>query len=290
MANDILVPKRRGRPPKALKAQQEAAKSKPVLSDAEVLSLVQSRFAVLRRLAIGCSTGDTRAVIVSGAPGIGKSYNCIEVLEDIALKRGNENGKTFEAVSGFMSPVHLYMALYRNRAPGQVLLLDDCDSVYGVDEALNILKAALDTKKARTISWFADSAVLKSEDIPNQFLFEGSVIFITNLDFDGFLAAGKNRLTPHIDALVSRSLYLDLKLHESRSVMLWIEHVVTSLNILVSDFGITKEQQSEVIAFLKSHTHRARKLSVRTAVLIGGMVKSNPDSWKLDAELLLMRD
>lgn len=286
MAQDILAPKRRGRPPKALKEAQQAA-PKIQLSDEEVLKLVQSRFAVLSRTVRGTADASVRGLIVSGAAGIGKSYTVTEVLGEM---RAKGQVKKVEAVSGYMTGVHLFMLLYRNREKGSVVVIDDADAIYADDTALNILKAALDTKALREISWFADSAVLKAEGVDNQFIFEGSVVFITNLDFDGFMSSGRNRLTPHIDALMSRSLYLDLKLHNRRSVMLWIEYLVAQTNLLRKEFNLTEKQQTEVVEFLKSFRERTRRLSVRSAVLIGGMIRTNPETWREDAEVLLLTD
>lgn len=284
MANDIMIPKRRGRPPKGLKAAQAAA---PVLSDAETLALVKSRFAVLARTTVATADASVRGLIVSGAAGIGKSYTVTQVLDGLKLQG---KVKRIEAVSGYMTAVHLYMLLWRNREKGNVVVIDDADSIYADDSALNVLKAALDTKAKREISWYADSAVLKAENVDAQFVFEGSVVFITNLNFDGFLSSGRNRLSPHIEALMSRSLYLDLKLHERRAVMLWIEHLIGATNLLVNDYGLTKEQQADAVKFLREHQTRTRHLSVRSAVLIGGMIRGNPDTWREDAEILLLRD
>jgi hypothetical protein len=288
MANDIMVPKRRGRPPKALKEQQaQSLANVKHLSDEEVLALVQSRFEVLARQSRGTSDASVRGLIVSGAAGIGKSHTVLTVLEGM---RDKGEVKHLEKVSGHMSAVHLFMLLYRNRFPGSVVVIDDADAIYADDSALNILKAALDTNKRREISWFSDSAVLKAENVDNQFVFEGSVIFITNLNFDGFLAAGKNRLSPHIEALMSRSLYLDLKLHDRRAVMLWIEYLISKTHLLVHEFGITEAKETEIVEFLKKHHLHARVLSVRTAVLVGGIVKANPESWQEDARILLLKD
>ena len=49
---------------------------------------------------------------------------------------------------------------------------------------MNILKAALDSKKVRRICWNTDSHTLRREGVPNAFEFAGSVIFITNIKFD----------------------------------------------------------------------------------------------------------
>ena len=83
-----------------------------------------------------------------------------------------------------MSAIGLYQKLFKFSNPGNILVLDDCDSILFDDIALNILKAALDSSKKRYISWNTESRVLANEGVPDRFEFRGSVIMITNIKFD----------------------------------------------------------------------------------------------------------
>jgi hypothetical protein len=80
-----------------------------------------------------------------------------------------------------MSAIGLYSKLYEFSSEKNVIVFDDCDSVLLDDLSLNILKAALDSSKKRTISWNTDSRILRSEGIPDRFEFKAGAIFITNL-------------------------------------------------------------------------------------------------------------
>jgi len=63
------------------------------------------------------------------------------------------------------------------------VILDDCDSVFKDDDAVNILKGALDSYDTRKISYLTTKP-LKDEfgsHLPRSFEFTGKIIFISNI-------------------------------------------------------------------------------------------------------------
>jgi len=90
--------------------------------------------------------------------------------------------KTHEVIKGAMSPIGLYCKLYKMADKGNVVVFDDCDSIFQEDLSLNILKAALDSKPNRWIHWNTDSFKLRNEGVPDSFSFKASAIFITTLN------------------------------------------------------------------------------------------------------------
>jgi hypothetical protein len=177
-------------------------------TDEEAIERIAARFSILDEMAEAVSTSKVRAMIVSGPPGIGKSYGVERALEkrsmfdDIA---GSQ--RKFEVVKGAMSAIGLYKKLYEHSGKGHVVCFDDCDAVLYDDLALNLLKAALDTGKRRTLHWNTESRTLMAEGMPNSFEFHGGVIFITNIKFDNVKS---KKLQDHLQALQSRCHYLDL--------------------------------------------------------------------------------
>ena len=165
-----------------------------------------------------CIGGDIRAMIVSGPPGVGKSYGVEQEIEKATLfdKIAGKRLRA-EVVKGSATPIGLYQALYKYSDPNCVLVFDDCDSILLDDVALNLLKGALDSGKKRKISWLSESSTLRREGIPDSFDFKGSVIFITNLKFDKMKS---QKLRDHLDALQSRCHYLDLTLDTMRDKIL----------------------------------------------------------------------
>ena len=189
-----------------------AVKKKEVYTetDEEAIDRIRERFEVLTQMTEATQEGNVRAMIVSGPPGVGKSYGVEEQLNksDIFNKLSDTPPK-FEVVRGSMSALGLYQKLYKFSNPGNILVLDDCDTVLFDDVSLNILKAALDSSKKRYISWNSESRVLANEGVPDRFEFAGSVIMITNIKFD---YVKSKKLQDHLQAVMSRCHYLDRRL------------------------------------------------------------------------------
>jgi len=162
----------------------EVKMQKPVETDEEVIARIGERFDILDQMTKATIAGDVRAMIVVGPPGVGKSYGVEKQLEHSGLFDQLSGRRVkYEVIKGAMTPIGLYCTLYKHSDRNNVLVFDDCDSVFQDDLSLNILKAALDSGKKRRIYWNSDSAMLRREGVPDMFDFKGSCIFITNLQF-----------------------------------------------------------------------------------------------------------
>jgi len=183
-----------------------------------------------------------------------------------------------------MSAIGLYSKLYEYSDAKSILVFDDCDSVLLDDLSLNILKAALDTSKKRTISWNTDSRLLRSEGVPNSFEFKGGAIFITNINFQNIKS---KKLQDHLAALESRCHYIDLTIHTEREKMLRIKQIVG--DGMLDDYDFSVEQTAELIQFVDDNKKRLRELSLRTVLKTADLIRSFPERWKRVAEVSLMR-
>jgi hypothetical protein len=193
----------------------------------------------------------------------------------------------FEVVKGAMTALGLYAQLYKYSDAKNVLVFDDCDSVFADDLSLNILKAALDSGKKRRICWNSDSALLRREGIPDSFEFKGSAIFITNLKFQNVKS---KKLQDHLEALESRCHFLDLTIDSARDKILRIKQVHRdSDGGLFVDYDFTEEQANEVLAFMEVKKNSLRELSLRMALKIADLVKISPNNWKILAESTVMK-
>ena len=154
-------------------------------TDEETIERLRERFDMLEDMTKATKKGDVRAMIVSGPPGVGKSHGVEKVLgkHDLIATLG-ERAPKYEVVKGAMSAIGLYCKLYKMADKDNVIVFDDCDSIFSDELSLNILKAALDSKKTRRIHWNTDSFKLRNEGVPDSFEFKGSAIFITNIKFD----------------------------------------------------------------------------------------------------------
>jgi hypothetical protein len=187
----------------------------------------------------------------------------------------SQKEQKYEFVKGAMTPIGLYCQLYKRRESNNVIVFDDCDSVLLDDLSLNILKAALDTGKTRRIHWNADSYKLRSEDVPNNFEFRGSVIFVTNLKFDNVRS---KKLADHLDALQSRCHYLDLTLDTMRDKILRIRQIFLKGD-LFKDYNFSPTMGEEIIDFMQENHNRLREVSLRMALKIADLTKIS-DDWK----------
>ena len=257
-------------------------------SDETILNRLRDRFEILDDMTRAVKKGDVRAMIVTGPPGVGKSYGVEKVLSkhdimaDIAQ---DQKLKKYEIVKGAMSAIGLYSKLYEFSDKKSILVFDDCDSILLDDLSLNILKAALDTSKKRMISWNTDSRILRSEGVPNTFEFKGGAIFITNIKFDHVKS---KKLQDHLEALESRCHYLDLTIDTEREKVLRIKQVVTECGMLDS-YELTDERKLEVVNFVDANKHRMRELSLRTVLKVADLAASFPDKWQAVAEVTCMR-
>ena len=155
--------------------EQELIAEKPRVDDATRIKEIGERFEILDDMTKALVRGDIRSLIVTGPPGVGKSYGVEEQLNKGSLF-GDMAGqkRRFEVVKGAMTALGLYAKLYQYSAKGDVVVFDDCDSVLLDDLSLNLLKAALDSGKKRMIYWNAESNKLRAEGIPDSFEFKGS--------------------------------------------------------------------------------------------------------------------
>ena len=293
--SDPLNPKKRGRPAKSANTEDEGfAVFTDKRGDKEIIQQVTERFEGLELFAEDIGRGKMRSVIISGAPGIGKTYKLLEVLN-----RMNANGQTtFHRTAGYVSTIEMYRMLFEYRHAGNVIMFDDTDNVFYDDNSLNILKAALDSIPQRVISYRTKSTVDVGEDddlddwdvdergLPAEFEFNGTCIFVTNVDFYAYLDGPKTRVTPHVEALLNRTQYLDMCLHNSRAIALWIQHMVNDQKMLLKpEHGLTKEQSDAVLSFIVTHYKDIHRPSLRTAVGIADLVRNHPDRWEVLARM-----
>lgn len=237
---------------------------------------IRGRFDILHEMTKAAANGEIRAMIVSGPPGVGKSFGVeLEIEKATLFDRIANRRLRAEVVKGAATPLGLYQTLYKYSDANCVIVFDDCDSILLDDVSLNLLKGALDSGKKRKISWLAESAALRREGIPTSFEFKGSAIFITNLKFDKMKS---QKLRDHLDALQSRCHYLDLTLDTMRDKLLRIKQIAAD-GELFADMELDKSEQDEVIAFMDSNKDQLREMSLRMAIKIAQLRKSFPHRW-----------
>ena len=254
-------------------------------TDEEIVERLRQRFDVLKEMTKAVKEGNVRAMIVTGPPGVGKSFGVDEVLsKDDLFNALGQRKPRYEIVKGAMSAIGLYSKLYEYSEKGNVIVFDDCDSVLLDDLSLNILKAALDSSKKRTISWNTDSRVLRSEGVPDKFEFKAGAIFITNIKFENVRS---KKLQDHLAALESRCHYIDLQMDTDREKCLRIKQIVQ--DGMLDSYEFEDVQRDEVVDFVMENRMKMRELSLRTVLKIADLRKSFATNWKAMAEVTVMK-
>ena len=256
-------------------------------SDDQIMGRLRERFNILDDMTRAVKKGAVRAMIVSGPPGVGKSFGVEKVLgkhDMMANIAGNEKLKKYEVVKGAMSALGLYSKLYQFSDAKNILVFDDCDSVLLDDLSLNILKAALDSGSKRMIHWNTDSHMLRREGVPDSFEFKGGAIFITNIKFENVRS---KKLRDHLEALESRCHYLDLTIDTEREKVLRIKQIVE--DGMLDKYEFEPGAKEEILDFIDQNKKKLRELSLRMVLKLADLKAGFPDRWTGIAEMTCMR-
>ena len=202
---------------------------------------VADRFRFIEKFTKMVATGIAPSFLLTGGPGIGKTYSIVKVMNDLEMVQGDD----YVVIKGHSSPLGLYRALYENQ--DKIVIFDDTDSVFKCQTSTNILKAALDSYNTRIINW--NSLAAERNDMECEFEFTGSIIFISNID--------SSRLD---SAVVNRCITANLSLI-NEEIMVRIEDIMPDL---VPQIDIEKKR--EVISFMKEKANHFQGLSIRTFI------------------------
>ena len=208
--------------------------------------------------------GKAKTMIITGDPGVGKSYTVIQRMI-------GQNAEFFKG--GITSASALYKLLFINNEPGKILIFDDLDDLLEDKESANIFKGALDGNPGSEVAYISNNTVhptyykvltgeLDAEDpnvikelnmlkidiegmsekrfevmqsrakdpyhasaiLPNKFAFDGKVIFISNLYLDEIPGPLRSRASIKVE------------------VNLTLEEIVNRIERLVDDIEVPVEE------------------------------------------------
>ena len=220
------------------------------------------------------TSGVINGLIISGPPGVGKSFEVSRYLETNAKD-------SYFRVKGHITELSLYLALYNYRYKGQVVVLDDTDSIVTKLEGLNILKAATDSG-VREISW--ESTTNRLGDTPSSFPYNGSVVIITN----AAALQVSNKLKPHMNALQDRCSRIVISDGNEDTLFKQICFMVYNRNVLTSK-NIPPSVQEEMLQYIDQTKRRFRSLSLRTLDRMVNYYQADPTTWKDMSNLGLLK-
>ena len=178
--NELLMVSASGR---VTRIENNNPKTQPEAPKMSFMSVIEKRdpqqmFSNLERLTKMVGKGIQPSLVITGSAGTGKTFLVKDTLTKMGLTESNE----FVHFKGRATAAGLFVTLYDNC--DKIIVLDDCDSVFKDPDAVNMLKAALDSYDTRNISYIT-SKPLKDQfgtHLPRSFEFTGKIIFISNLD------------------------------------------------------------------------------------------------------------
>jgi hypothetical protein len=230
-------------------------------------------FETARLTAIAVSQGISKSLIIAGSAGIGKSHGIESTLDP----------KTTFYVHGNVSPLGLYKILYEYKQKEYTIIFDDSDSILHNEASLGILKHALDSKPSRLISWSSNTVIKDSlgNIMDNSFIFWANI----NLDLSGIVRK-KTKLSVHIEALISRCLYIDFfaLFKTPNDYMVRINYLKDSI---YQNENIDATGQYLINNFINANYLCLRELSLRLVVKLGQIYKFTGETGFYGAALIL---
>lgn len=311
---------------------KKSEKPKKAETDEQILARINRQFSTLKLMTKAVCDGGPRALIVSGPPGLGKSFEVEKIVADqkdfdiakTAVRRNQEEAeRAVEAkkaaedaedidedddeevedpipdllldtnecafIKGFIRPTGLYQTLYRHRHKGHVVVFDDLDSIFDTIDSLNLLKAACDTTERRFVSW---GSLTKMEDdfgdkLPTTFEFEGSVIFISNIDFLSEIEMGSKR-SAHLKAIISRAHYIDMEIKTIRDYIVRIKQVVNDEH-MIDERIPNKKLRAEILEYVEKNADKFRELDLRSVLKMTDLVNINANTWRSMTQTTLFK-
>jgi hypothetical protein len=251
--------------PTAVKANEETLADKVKFLDETLTDI----YDISRKVAAGAFN----SLMISGRAGTGKTFSVEKALKDEGLVEDDD----YIIVSGAVSTIMMFKKMFQYR--NKVLVFDDCDAVFRDENGRNILKAALDTKKVRRISYLKKSGLvfdpkdfemdpegefnmIENGMVPAYFDFAGRVIFISNL--------AKDKADPD-GAIRSRSILIDVNPDD----VTLMERIKTLLPYLEPKDMPMKDKE-EIYEFMK----KANDVSMRTFVKAAGFKVAGLPNWE----------
>lgn len=274
-------------------------------TDEEARDRIMLRYATMKRLAPKTIDGRLQSLIISGPPGLSKSWTIKHAIDASGRLRhdgmtdvggggpmevdGMKTNGWYDWISGGCSEVGLYRALW-NMRKGGVLVFDDCDGVYRDEDSINLLKIATDTTKERLVSWRKNATWLDDYGIDRTFDFKGTIIFLTNIDFERTIQQ-EGKMTEHYKAFIDRAAYLCLTVRTARDFMIVLNELAGGKNGFLrhAPYNLDDKDIKTLFDFIGEHQRDFYNLSLRLVGQLAVQMKDDPEHWQSDAKATKMK-
>ena len=217
----------------------------------DINKALDQHYAMLGKFLTGVGN-DKWHLIVNGPAGSGKTEYTKKILSN----------NHASIISGTLSAIKLYIALYQNRRKGQVLIIDDTDKTLEDTECLEVLKAALDSQGNKSVDWNKYSTALAQYGVPDSFVFKGRVVIITNKHMSG--GAKQTKAQVAIAPVLSRCQYFKAGLPSKEWEVAALRRMVETGEVrCFNEAGISVDVQNQIVDFVEEHADDLREISFR---------------------------
>lgn len=215
-------------------------------------------------------------MIVSGDAGTGKTHTIKKALKDTGHQKNVEYIK-----GGKITAASLYVKLYLNRAKHRIIVLDDCDIIHHSEkrQIVPMLLGAAELGHNREVSWETarKNPLMEEYNVPHQFKFEGSIIWITN---DRKSDIGK-AVKQWRNAIFSRFNVAECSFTDEQKFM-YTMHLIENVDMLgknCQDFlgGYPEEIIDQAHAYMSQNYRNLVEVTPRQAIKIADIMHHNHD-------------
>jgi len=250
--------------------------------------------------------GEWKSLIVCGMGGIGKTYHVKKTLNE---ELGSINQKWTMHVGAKAAPFAWYKTLFQER--DKVILWDEADSLLKNDDIIMMLKPALDSDGDHIVEYtsgttnmvgksvdqikeysnFVQSEIENGSEItmgkekpgqvrlPSKFVFEGSMIFISNMP--------ANKIE---QAVMSRSIFVDvylaaqdaeMRVHQILDIKAATEAGVSEEDVyeVMKALGAAAPSNGKVKYMSPEYARQSKKITVRSGLLGLKIKKAGLKNW-----------
>jgi len=139
-----------------------------------VMSLAE-KMEMLRMGVRAVTRGYKVSRLITGTPGVGKSYGVLDELR-------SEGAKFIHITGGIKDSKALYVTLCKNNNPDLVVVFDDVNDIIRKRQNIEILRAAVTNDAERHVTYFDNRIIVDGiKSYQPRIVFNSKVIVITNI-------------------------------------------------------------------------------------------------------------
>ena len=226
---------------------------------------------MIERMTVGV-INDSWHLVLMGEAGQGKTQTVVDTIKkhDVAVA----------GVKGTTSAIGLYKFFYEHK-DHDVIVIDDSDAIYEIAEATEILKAAMDSKEVRKISWAKQNTNLQAMGIPSEFEFNARVILITNKDLEITAGTRVSKAQRLMKPVVDRAPKFKTGLPNREWEIEYFKMMHEQDNIICfKERNIDVDAQQQIMNFVVKNNAHFSSLSFRLIDKICAFYNDDKDMWE----------